>query len=363
MKKIPSKHASHEMEHHNFISLISLILLFFGLLFLLYLLAFCHLSDEKSTPLICHASAKEKRQEKERNEISEAAFLSRNAIHQISLSPYGHRYYYIVFQENCTLNILSGSASIQVTCYSQNGSQMRIPEKNHQYYFEKASGNTLSPGDRIFIKFASISTKPCAIKVQYKMSFPKNAEKNKTFTPKPKKVTHKHATRKPAPKATSSARKILRATPKPSPATKKMPSSMPRPSQIIKKMPSSIPRPSPTIKKMPSSTPRPSPTTKKIVSSIPKPSAAIIENVPDPTLHANPHFLQLAVGTKKEFSLSLGKTSLSLSDCTYFLTDSTLLSIHGNTILGKKEGVTVLYFQEKKYATCSCCLIRITKNI
>ncbi len=325
MKQLPSKHASHEKEHHNFISLITLILLSSGLLFLLYLLTFCHLSDRESTPLICHASAREKEQAEGKNQISEAVFLSRNAIHQITLSPYSHRYYYVAFQENDTLNILSGSASIRVTFCSQNGNQLRFPKKDHKYHFEKISGDALSPGDRIFLKFASTSTKTCTIKVQYQKSSAKNAEKKITVTPKPKKGISRR-------KSARTKRKTEIQTPSSKP--KGTTHASPKPSTISKRPSRTTPEPSPKA-------------TKKVLTS---------------ALAVKPHFLRLATGTKKELSLSLGKSPLSLSDCTYFLTDSSLLSIQGNTLFGKKEGITVLYFRTNKSATRGSCLIRVTKN-
>ena len=309
MRQLSSKHAFHEKEHSHFISLVTLTFLLFGLLSLLCPLVFCHLPDRGNAPLIYHASAKER--EGEGSQISEAVFLSRSSVHQISLSPYSQRYYYLVFQENDILKILSRNTSIQVTFYSQNGDQIRLPKRNQQYHFDKASADGVSTGDRIFVRFASTSTKPCSIKVQYNNSSAKNAKKKITVTPKPGKTI---------------------------PDSKK--------AKVQK-------RARPT-------TPKPSSTAKKKKSATPKPWSATKKKLPKPTLHVNPHFLRLAAGTKKELSLSLGKSSLSLSDCTYFLTDSSLASVQGNAIFGKKEGVTILYFRTKKTAICGSCLIRIT---
>ncbi len=335
MKQLPSKHAFHEKEHPNFISLVSLILLSFGLLFLLCPLAFCHLPDKGNAPMIYHASAREKEQEDEKGQISDAVFLSRNSPHQISLSPYGQKYYYVVFQENYILKILSGSTSIQVAFYSQNGNQMHILKKNHQYHFDQASGDTPSAGDRVFIKFSNASTSSCAIKVQYKKSFAKISGKKIKATPKPKKCTNQskknqtqkktrkqkkirrikrntHTTDKPAPKATSPAKKSNHTPSKPLPDPKRSAKATPKPS-------------------------------------------------PDPALTVKPHFLRLPMGSKKELSLSLGKSPLSLSDCTYYLTDSSLATIQGNAILGEKEGIAILYFRARKSSVCGSCLIRVTK--
>lgn len=342
MRQLSSKHAFHEKEHSQFISLVTLTLLLFGLLSLLCPLVFCHLPDGGNAPLIYHASAKER--EGEGSQISEAVFLSRSSIHQISLSPYSQRYYYLVFQENDILKILSCNTSIQVTFYSQNGNQMHFPKKNQQYHFDKASVDNLSAGDRIFVRFASTSTKPCTIKVQYKKSPAKNAKKKITVTHKPGKTIPDSRKAKKQKRARPASKKAnaqmrnndIRATRKP----------MPRTFTASRNMIHTTPKPSPAAKKKIPATPKPSPTAKK--------------KLPKPILHVNPHFLRLAVGTKKELSLSLGKSSLYLSDCAYFLTDSSLASVQGNAIFGKKEGITILYFRTKKSAICGSCLIRIT---
>ena len=347
MKRLFSKRPSHEKEHHHFISLI---LLSLGLVSLVYILAFCHLPDKGKASLIYHASAREKEQESENNDISEAVFLSRNSIHQISLSPYNHRYYYAIFQENSTLKILSGGSSIRVTVYSPNGEKLNIHKKNHQYHIEKVSGDALSPGDRIFFKFASVSTKPCSIKVQFKQSSAKKASNKNTATPKPRKTTSR-------PKKTTS--KPRKATSRPKKATSNPGKAASRPKKATSK---STPKATSAANKIIHATPAPSPIPQNTAPATPKPSPAAKKKVPKQTLHVRPHFLQLPAGAKKELSLSLGKSPLPLSDCTYFLTDPSLVSIQGNTVLGKKEGISILYFRTKKAALSGSCLIRITKS-
>ena len=345
MKHQSSKHTSHGKEHHDFISLISLSLLAMGLLILLYLLAFCHPPDRGCAPLIRFASARE--QEAEGNEISQAVFLSENKNLQISLAPYGQRYFYIVFQKNCYLQILSGSSSIKVTCYSQKGRKLSIPRENDQYQFWKISGTSLASGDRIFLKFANMSTKLSAIKVRYGKNPAKKTAKKHVITPKPKK-TASDRKKASAQKETRMASKNIQTTSKPRQTTKGTAQA------------TSMPRQTKNDTAQTTSTPRQA--TRGTVKSTPKPTQRAKERTQPSSVSVKPHFLRLAINSRKELSLALGKSSLDLADCTYFLTDTSLLTIQGNTLTAKKAGTAILYVRSKKSAICGSCLIRVTEK-
>jgi len=342
MKQSFPGHTSHGKEHHDFISLISLSLLTLGLLILIYLLAFCHIPDREHTSLIRFASARE--QEAEGNEISEAVFLSGNKNHRISLSPYSHRFFYIAFQKNYSLQILSGNSSVQVACYSQKGKQLSVPRDNQQYHIGKISEIPLSPGDRLFLKFSNMSTKPSAIKVKYSKNPARKTVKKNTATPKPKKTV---SCRK-APKTQKKGKKTDRKTQTASKTSR----TTSKPPKTVRDAVRKTPKPSQAIKNTVQTTPKPTKTANPAERSKKKEKTAS-------TLSVTPHFLRMAAGSKKEIFLSLGKIPLTLADCTYFLTDTSVLSIQGNTLTAKKPGITILYVRSRNSAICGSCLIRV----
>lgn len=313
MKHFFPKHTVHGKKHHDPISLFSITLLAIGMLSLGYLLSCCHLPDHKNYSFIHQAYAKESPGKKS---ISDAMFLSENTTHQIHLPPYDYKFYYIKYKKNYSVQIFSKSSSYKIIFYSQAGIKLSIPKKNNIYYPGKLRANKPLPGDRIFIKLTNTYSNQCNIKVRFCFISGKKENKQKQITPKPKKE-----------KASSRKRKVVHNN------------------YEISKKKKTLPEKTPDKAIENTKTPEPKHLTKNKA-----------------VLHVSSHFLRLSPNCKKNLSLSLGNSPLLLTDCTYFLSDTSVASIHGNTITGKKPGITILYFKPKQTTACSSCLIRIIKT-
>lgn len=357
MKQTTSKHTVHGNKRHDFISLFSIILLLSGLLVLVYLLSFCHRMDKRQAPFFHAASAKGKAKGEE---ISEAVFLSPNTRHRVSLPPYSHKYFYIKYQRDYSVQILSGSSSVKMTFYTQSGSPLSIPRKNQSYHLGQISGNAISSGERIFLKLSSNTAKSSIVKVQYRKAPKRERMKKKQPTPRPEK---KSSTKKaqaapkkfPSKNTSPTTETPSPAAKKPSPTTSMTSPTAGKPSPVTKK-------PSSTAKKPTSTAKNPSPTAKKPTSATKRPSPTAenpSQNLHEMHLCAKPHFIRLSPGSRKELSLSQGNSSLTLADCTYFLTDSSIISVKNNTITGETPGATILYFRKKQSTACGSCLIRV----
>lgn len=313
MKHFFPKHTLHQKKHHNPISLFSITLLASGILSLGYLLYSCHIPDDKKDSFIHQAYAKESTGAKS---ISDAKFLSENTTHQINLPPYDDKFYYIRYKKNSSVQIFSKSASYKVIFYSQTGEKLSIPKKNNIYYPDKLQAKKPLSGERIFLNITNTFSDQCHIKVRFSCLSGKKEKKQKQITPKPKKN-----------KNTSRKGKVVHHN-----------------TEISQKK-NALPKKTPDKPMENAKTPEPTHSSN---------SKAV--------LHIPSHFLRLTPESRKNLSLSLGNSPLSLTDCTYFFSDTSVASIDGNTIIGKKAGITILYFKPKQRTAYSSCLIRIIKT-
>lgn len=356
MKQFFTKPIFYAGKHNNFISLFSISILLLGLIAMGYLLYTCHLPVHRQSNFIRQAFAKENT---ETNTISDAIFLSENTSHKITLSSYNHRYYYIHFRKKFSLQIYSKGSSYQAGFYSERGKKLSVPLKNRTYHLENISKKSICPGDRIFLKFTNTSSSNCVIHVQYcKTSINKTVNKKQT-TPRPKKRVFTKKART-THKLTPNTKKA-QTTHKPTPNTKKAQTTY-KPTSNTKKARTTHKPTSNTKKARTTYKPTPNAKKQKEKKLLKNPTSKKAKNYDSTkiSLTVEPHFLRLLSGSKKVLSLSLEHSFLSLTDCTYIITNPSVISVENNTITAKKPGITVLYFKPKKTAICGSYLIRVT---
>lgn len=311
MKKQSLMHTLHRNRHHDLISLFTISLLISGLAIIIYLLSFCHFADRNRGTV--HLSSSPVRAEAKGENISEAVSLSTGSTCRVSLAPYSHRYYYVTWKDSYSIQIISGSNSVKLSFYSDRGKRLSVSEKNRTYHFDSG----ISAGDRIFIKCTNTSPQKSTVTIRFHKFENDKTKRQKITVPKSKKTqrTQKHT------------KKMTEQTPH---------SSKNNSAHNRKKRDNPV-------------THSPVPPSKKPADSVKKISS----------LTVTPHFLHLTCGSEKKIYLSSGKASLSIYDCTYFSTDSSVISIKGNTVMGKSEGTAILYFKLKQSTACGSCLVRV----
>ena len=252
-------------------------------------------------------------------QVSEALFLPENTIKKITLPAYSQKYYYFTYQNGKCLDIISDSNSIKISFCNEEGNPLSIAKRKQRYDFRDITKSNISPGSRIFINYKNITSKSSTIKVKLYQIPIKTQKRTQQATPKPKK---KNFTKKPKNKPKKERHKTFPTN---------------NASETTNQKTHSSDNTSPVAEHKAHTTAN---TSKK-----PKHETQAVHKT---TIRVKPHFIRLSTGSGKKLYLYDKSSTILLTDCIYFLTEPSIITVHDNMITAKKEGITILYFKKKQ---------------